>query len=297
MWSLNMADGKVNWYTNTTAIQGDAGQNTPYGIWPILVQTGIGGGVGLAFFEEGHEYSPPLFLGSQLLAVNVTTGQLAWKIAGFDVDANPELAYGIMTTLNAYDNQVYAYGQGPSRITVNAPSVGVTTDTPISITGTVTDVSAGSQQEAVAADFPSGLPCVSDASMSQFMEAVYMQQPMPHNITGVPVTLDVFDSNGNFRPIGTTTSDGTGAYGLTWTPNIPGNYTVIATFSGTDSYYVSSAQTYFYAGSPPATPTPVSTPTSNAATTTELWEGIAIVVVVMVILIAIVAMLLLRKKP
>ena len=84
-----MGTGKVNWYTNTTMIQGPAGQNTPYGIWPIWVQTGIGGGGGLVFFEEGHEYSPPLFIGSQLLALNTTDGSLVWKIAGFDVDANP----------------------------------------------------------------------------------------------------------------------------------------------------------------------------------------------------------------
>ena len=29
------------------------------------------------------------------------------------------------------------------------------------------------------------------------MEAVYEQQPMPTNVTGVPVTLTVTDSNGN----------------------------------------------------------------------------------------------------
>ena len=101
--------------------------NTPYGVWPIWVQTGIGGGGGIVFLEEGHEYSPPLFLGSQMLALNTTTGELVWNIGSFDVDANPELAYGIMTTLNAYDNQIYAYGQGPSATTVNAPQIGVTT--------------------------------------------------------------------------------------------------------------------------------------------------------------------------
>ena len=74
---------------------------------------------------------------------------------------------------------------GPSKTTVNAPQVGVTTATPVTITGTVTDISAGAQQKAVAANYPNGLPCVSDASMTQFMEAVYEQQPMPTNITGV----------------------------------------------------------------------------------------------------------------
>ncbi len=294
MWSLDMASGKVNWYTNTTAIQGPAGQNTPYGIWPIWVQTGIGGGGGLVFFEEGHEYSPPLFIGSQLLALNTTTGQLAWKIAGFDVDANPTLAYGIMTTLNAYDNQVYAYGQGPSATTVEAPSVGVTTGTPVTITGTVTDVSAGAKQEAVAASYPNGLPCVSDASMSSFMESVYMQQPISHDLTGVPVTLSVWDSNGNYRIIGNTTSDATGAYGLTWKPDIPGSYTIVATFAGSGAYYGSTAQTYLYA-SATTTPAPTSAPQSGLATSADIMIDIVAAAIAIIIAIAIVGIVIVMR--
>ena len=114
-----------------------------------------------------------------------------WSIDAYDVTTAPAISDGVMTTLNSYDNQIYAYGMGPSKTTVTAPDIGVTTATPITITGTVTDISAGTQQNAVAANFPNGLPCVSDASMTQFMEAVYMQQPMPTNITGVPVTLSV----------------------------------------------------------------------------------------------------------
>ena len=53
------------------------------------------------------------------------------------------ISYGIMTTINAYDNQIYAYGMGPSETTVTAPDVGVTTATPVTITGTVMDISAG----------------------------------------------------------------------------------------------------------------------------------------------------------
>ena len=50
--------------------------------------------------------------------------------------------------------------------------------------------------------------------MTQFMESVYMQQSMPPNITGVPVTLSVLDSNGNYREIGTTTSNATASSAL-----------------------------------------------------------------------------------
>jgi hypothetical protein len=295
IWSIKLSDGSLNWYTNTTKYTGDAGYNTPYNIWPIWVQTGIGGGGGIMFLGEGHEYSPPLFIGAQQLAINCTTGDLVWTIDSFNVNSNPELAYGIMTNLNAYDNQIYAFGRGPSATTVSAPQVGVTTATPITITGTVTDVSAGAKQEAVAANYHYGLPAVSDTSMTSFMESVYMQQPIPHNITGVPVTLSVVDSNGNYRTIGTTTSDGTGTYGFTWTPDISGAYTVIATFTGTNAYYGSTAQTHISA-TEAATPAPTSqTSTGNYTTTTDFAIGIAAIIVVLVIIGAAI-MMMLRKR-
>jgi hypothetical protein len=292
IWSLSMADGSVNWYTNTTMITGEAGANTPYGIWPIWVQTGIGGGGGVAFFEEGHEYSPPLFLGSQLIALNTTTGETIWTIHSFSVDANPALAYGIMTTLDAYDNQIYAYGKGPSAMTVTAPSVGVITSTPITIAGTIIDISAGSQQDAVAANFPNGLPCVSDDTMTGWMEYVYMQQPCPSTVKGIPISIDVLDSNGNYRNIGTTTSDGSGTFAFTWTPDIPGDFTVIATFAGSESYYPSNAETHFNAAMPAPTASPY--PTINLPPTEMYVVGMGIAII---IAIAIVGILLLRKKP
>jgi outer membrane protein assembly factor BamB len=296
VWSLDMGTGKVNWYTNTTVTTGDAGQNTPYGIWPIWVQTGIGGGGGIVFLEEGHEYSPPLFLGAQLLALNTTDGSLVWSIHSFDVDANPTLAYGIMTTLNAYDNQVYAYGRGPSATTVSAPQVGATTSTPVTITGTVTDVAAGSKQEAVAANFPNGLPCVSDDSMTGWMEYVYMQQPCPTTVTGVPISIDVLDSNGNYRNIGTATSDGSGTFAFTWTPDIPGDFTVIATFAGSESYYPSNAEAHFYAAVPAPTAPPAATAAPSAADLYFVPSVIAIIVVI-IIGFAVLAVLMLRKRP
>ena len=150
----------------------------------------------------------------------------------FDVTSAPAIADGIATTINAYDNQIYAWGMGRSKTTISALRSDNNT-APITITGSVTDISAGAQQQSVAANFPNGLPCVSDASMSQFMEAVYEQQPMPHSMTGVPLTLSVLDSNGNYRTIGMTTTNAQGSYGFTWKPDISGNYTVYATFAGT----------------------------------------------------------------
>ena len=63
-----------------------------------------------------------------------------------------------------------------------------------------------------------------------------MQQNMPRNFTGVEVTINVVDANDNYRNIGTTTTDATGTYRLTWTPDISGDYKVITSFAGTNGY-------------------------------------------------------------
>ena len=293
VYAYNIVTGALVWHYGTPS----GGFESPYGVeplWTFTVGTIAGGEL---FVPEGHMYSPPLFHGAQQLALNLTNGKVVWSMEAFDVTSAPAVSDGIATTLNAYDVQIYAWGMGPSQTTVCAPDVGVTTATPVTITGTVMDISAGSQQQAVAANFPNGLPCVSDASMSQWMEYVYEQQPCPTNVTGVTVTLSVLDSNGNHYNIGTATTDGSGTYALTWTPSIPGNYTIYANFAGTQSYYGSAAEAHMYAGSPAPTAAPTATPVTGLATMSALTYGIVAVIIVIIVAIALVALLLLRKKP
>jgi hypothetical protein len=297
IWCINDANGKLAWYTNTTALVGSSGIETPYNVWPLWEFNSDCFSNGVAYLAEGHEYDPPLFHGAQLLAINVTNGNLIWSTLDFSVDST-EISYGVILSLNSYDNQLYAFSEGPSATTVTAPNIGVTTVTPITITGTVMDVSAGTQQQAVKSNFPNGLPAVSDASQSHWMEYVYEQQPYPTGTTGVPVTLSVIDANNNFRTIGTTTSDASGTYALTWTPDIPGNYTVVANFAGSNSYYPSSAETHFYATSPQSSPT--ATAQTNLATS-DLVNNLMIYlfagVIAIIIAIAIAAVLIIRKRP
>ena len=290
----NLQTGAEEWNWST----GSSGYDTPYGVYPIYDPTGVLAD-GIYYIGSSHEYTPPFYEGAQVYALNATTGQLLWSILDFTGSkCDWPIADGVLVTPNTYSMELYAFGQGPSKTTVIAPDVGVTTATPITISGTVTDISAGSQQTAVAANFPNGLPCVSDASMSQFMEAVYEQQSMPTNLTGVPVTISVTDSNGNHYNIGTTTTDPyTGTFGLTWTPIIAGNFTVTATFAGTGGYYGSDAIAYFVASSPAPTAAPTATPVTGLATMSALTYGIVAVIIVIIIAIAIVALLLLRKKP
>jgi hypothetical protein len=294
IWSINDQTGTLNWYTNTTMLIGSPGIETPYNIWPLWTFSCSCMTNDTAYFAIGHEYNPPLFHGAQLLAVNATNGQLEWSTLDMSVEST-SITEGVLLSRNCYDNQIYAFGKGPSSTTVAAPSIGVTTATPVTITGTVMDVSSGAKQDAVAKNFPNGLPAVSDASQSHWMEYVYQQQPFPTGATGVPVTLSVIDANNNFRTIGTTTSDTSGTYAYTWTPDIPGDFTVIASFGGSNSYYGSTAETHIYA-SIPATSTPAATPVAGLATSNDvMYIGVAIIVVI-IIIGAVLAVLMMRKK-
>ncbi|MCW4047810.1 MAG: PQQ-like beta-propeller repeat protein [Candidatus Bathyarchaeota archaeon] len=306
IWCLNATTGTQLWYTSTNEILGNPGLETPYGVWPIWSFNSHAASKDFAYVAIGHEYNPPLFHGAQLLALNWTDGSLGWKILDTSVEST-SIAYGVLLSRNCYDNMIYAFGKGPSKMTLDAPHVGVTTATPITITGTIMDVSPGTRylaqpevtmtkQNEVALRFPNGVPCVSDESQSHWMEYVYQQQPLPTNTTGVEITIDVIDSNNNYRTIGTTTSDTTGSFSFTWTPDIPGDFTVIATFAGSNSYYGSCAEAHFTA-TEAATPAPVITPQPGLATAGDVMMYSVIVAIAIIIAIAIVGLLILRKKP
>jgi hypothetical protein len=178
-------------------------------------------------------------------------------------------------------------------MTVTAPDFGIPATTPIIIRGTIMDISAGSKQEAIAANYPNGLPCVSEESQRLFMESVYMQQPRQTNTTGVPISIDVVDSNGNYRTIGTTTSDASGTFSYTWTPDISGDYWVYAHFDGSESYYPATATTSFHITEPAATPQPTQAPVQSVADT-YLLPGIAGIIVTIIVVGA--AIILLQRK-
>jgi hypothetical protein len=86
-------------------------------------------------------------------------------------------------------------------------------------------------------------------------------------------------------------------YSLTWKPGIPGNFTVYATFSGTNGYYPSSAETAFYAGTPAPTGSPYPSPVTGLASTGTVELGIVAVIIVIVIIGVVLAILTLRKRP
>jgi hypothetical protein len=160
------------------------------------------------------------------------------------------------------------------------------------ITGTVTDQSPGARDSNRQLRFPDGVPVVSDESMSGWMEYLYMQKPMPMDAVGVEVVLETFDPNGNFYEIGRVTSDTDGNYALMWEPEVPGQYMVLASFLGSESYWGSHASAYVGVVETeiPSTPPPDATP---APMTDTYLAGSTIAIIAA---IAVVAFLLLRRK-
>jgi hypothetical protein len=196
--------------------------------------------------------------------------------------------------MDTYDQRVYAIGKGPTAMTVTAPDSNVEVGKSITIRGTVMDNSPGLKTTAMQLRFPNGVAAVSDESMSAWMLYVYKQFEQP-TATGVPVTISVVDANGNYRTIGTATSDATGQFSFSWQPDIAGLYTVIATFDGSNAYYSSYAETSFSADEAAATPAPAATQAPSMADLYFLPISVALVVLVVIVLAMLAVMMM--KKP
>jgi len=251
----------------------------------------------------GHtEHSPinPRPRGAPFICLNATTGEEIWTADGLFRQTRwggrGIIGDSVMVTMDTYDQRIYAVGKGPSALTVAAPDMGVPFGSSVMIHGTVTDVSSSTSDILLAMRFPNGVPAVADESMSEWMLYVYKQFPMPMDTVGVPVTIDVMDANGNYRNIGTTVSDASGVFNFDWMPDIPGKYTVIATFAGSDSYYASYAQTAFVVNEVAATtPAPTEQP-SQSASDMLFVPAVAGIIIAIAVGFA-VTILVLRKRP
>ncbi len=256
--------------------------------WPLQVAFVAGGNIYLSH----NEHSPvnPLPRGAPFLCINVEDGSKVWQIPlrSTNWGGGPVIGDSIIAMWNSYDGQIYSIGKGPSATTVTAPDIGVPAGTSVMIKGTVTDQSAGAKNT----------PAISDESMDEWMQYLYMQFPHPANAVGVPVSIDTVDPNGNFIHIGDTTSDQSGTFSYRWvTPSdIPGSYTIIATFAGSKSYWPSYAETAISVDPAATTPAPTDAPLESTA---DMYFVPAIAgLFVLVIVVAIVlALLVTRKRP
>ena len=119
------------------------------------------------------------------------------------------------------------------------------------------------------------------------MEYLYMQKPIPTDATGVEVTLDAVDPNGNFVHIDRVTSDMSGMFKKMWTPETEGEYTIIATFEGSESYWASYAETAIGVGPAPSPYEPIEPeePTEAPFITTEIAIIAAAVIVAVAVIV------------
>ncbi len=284
--AYSLADGSLLWRN----IYPSGGEKIPNFVQMIaLIADG-------KIYVGTHEHSAdtPLYKGERIHALNATTGATIWDMSGWAYPMTFATADGVLVYWNNYDAQVYAIGKGPTSMTVTAPDVVTELGTSITIKGTITDISAGTKQQEQAARFPQGVPAVSDAAQAQWMEYVYMQKGRPSNTTGVPITLSVVDANGNFREIGTTTSND-GFFSLNWKPDIAGAYTVYASFTGSESYYPTHAVTAFAVDPAHPTEAPTATPNNNSAADLYFVPAIAGLFVA-IIVVGLLTILVLRKR-
>jgi outer membrane protein assembly factor BamB len=296
LYCYNLTNGDLLW----TYGNGGEGNSTDSGFqapgnYPGLIQA-VGNGV-IYISVTQHTIETPIFKGAFTRAINATDGTQIWTLSSYTGEfryVSYAIADGYTNFFNGYDNRIYTLGRGPSALTVSAPNLAAASGQPVVIRGTVTDISSGTQQGEQAARFPNGVPLAADSIMGDWMGYIYQQKPFPENFTGVPVSIDVIDSNDNYRTIGTATTDGSGAFTFTWVPDIPGDYTVIAKFAGTNGYWPSSSETSFTVEEQPAATAP---PTPTPASAADLYfVPMSIGSIVAIIVVGLLLFLLLRRR-
>lgn len=243
-------------------------------------------------YTTEHSASVPITRGWGLYCIDAITGTGIWNVSlpgasskhASDMGA---IADGYLTIFGS-DGYTYVYGKGKSATTVSAPQTAISAGTSVIISGTVLDMSPAQK----------GTPCVSEDSMGIYMEYIHKQLALPSDVilTGVPVSIDAVDPNGNTIHIATVNSDISGTFGYTWTtPDISGQYTIMATFAGDKSYGSSWAQTYVSvveAEEAPPTATAVNFDSINNTVSMTIIGG----VIAIIVAVAIVGLLVLRKK-
>ncbi len=274
--ALDLSTGKKLWDFNADI----SGSEFPgFSTYPFLAAM-MTVADGKVFAATGNSHGDPLFRGAKLYAIDANSGKQVWNINGFFLDTMP-VADGYLVGFNGYDNSIYCFGKGQTATTVTAmPGVGNT----VTVQGTVTDQSPGKAR---------GTAAISDASMTAWMEYLYMQKSKPEGATGVPVEVKATSSSGQTTSLGTVISDSKGQFKVAWTPPTNDLYTITAAFAGSESYFSSEAETALSVNAVGST---APTPTAGGLSIDALGMYIIAATAIIVIAIAIVAVLLLRRK-
>jgi hypothetical protein len=292
IYAFNWTNGKIVWRYTSPAF---AAFESPYldsengtAVYPFNTGATIADGKMFTYNTE-HTASWPRTRGWSLHCINATTGEGIWQMSG---EMSPgAISDGYLTAANSWDGYMYVFGKGKTQTTLETPLIAASKGQSIVLQGTILDMSPAQP----------GTPCVAKESMTTQMEYLHEQQPIAglwnnETIKGVPVSLDTIDPNGNSIHIATVNSEGySGTYAYTWTPEIPGQYQITATFIGDESYGSSFATAYTSVTDNTQTiATPSNTETVVSNPPYELYiigMGIAIIVTVLSI-----GFLLYRKR-
>ena len=99
----------------------------------------------------------------------------------------------------------------------------------------------------------------------------------------------------NYRVVSTTT-DSRGAYSVTWTPDIPGDYKIAAYFEGTNGYWPSNSATTFNIVTAQETTQPTQTEMPQTLVDQYFLAAVAAIIASIFVVGAILA-LMLKKRP
>ena len=296
--AIDWDDGKIAWnYHKYSPAPFESPYTDDNGTEVFSFNSGVRIVDGMVYaYNCEHTTTWPRARGWSIVAVNMTTGKEVWSI-GMPGNAafgnNPDIGaiadgYLTMETDLGYFT---VFGKGKSATTVSAPNVVLPLGSGIVIQGTVLDQSPAQP----------GTPCVSKEFMTLQMEYLHLQTSQSglwgnETIVGVPVMLTALGSDGSYVDLGTVTTDGYyGTFSKSWTPPKEGDYKIIASFSGDNSYGSSSATTSVSIG--PAAEQieiPEQIPPVDY-TMTIVGVGIALAIVVFAA-VALATVLILRKK-
>jgi hypothetical protein len=144
--------------------------------------------------------------------------------------------------------------------------------------------------------FPYGVPAVSEESMSEWMLHVYKQFERPADAVGVNVTLTVFDSDNQVYDTATVTSDASGCFSYELAAEDAGEYSVKASFAGSNSYYGSFAVSSPFVVEEAPEPTAEPTPMPESVADMYFVPAVAGVIVALVVVGVLLVLLLLRRR-
>jgi len=253
VWCYDAQTGDVEWTFEIEDPYTEVLHNNYWRFRPAQVTDG-------KLYIENTEHNPrdPQPRGAPFICLDLETGTEIWSLPYRQGEWSTYAIIGDSTLVlqNTYDQQIYAVCKGPSKTTVAASPEISTHGSNVMISGTVMDVSPGTDEAIIKLRFPNGVPAVSDASMTDWMTYVYNQYPQPM-VTGVQVKLEAYDPNGNYQNLGTATTDSYGNFGFMFEPEVPGEYYIFATCEETNSYYSSSSSTYLGVEPAPTPATPI----------------------------------------